>query len=357
MLTVRRVIALVCIVVFLGACAWVSGWLHPVYQAEAELRVRPRSAMELMVMGQDPDHAAVDDRLTIAQEAGRQIRSREVITEALRVMKDHPIILAQADPEDFVARRLDVEVIQPGIILVRMSHQQDPTFCADLVNAIIDGFKSSAENKLRVQQVNEIEGLEQHVAELKDSYRRQASALEHLRQSLQSSHGSRSGKSVGSEFLKVKVEQLKLAANRTSERLLDERLSSADVRGHQDQENASDSQRSAADDSDASGEAKHLEKSKRLQEEYERLMADLEKSLELLAAQAEVPSEEIGSSRFALDEAQREAERLSRQVDEANSLLAKTKAIARFEPRMEVVSRAVTPVSRRRGISLHTNPE
>ena len=146
----------------------------------------------------------------------------------------------------------------------------------------------------------------------------------------------------------MKVDQLKLAANRTYERLLDERLSSAEARGHQDQENASDSQRSAADDSDASDETKRLEKSKRLQEEYERLMADLEKSLELLAAQAEVPGEEIGSSSFALDEVQRDVERLSRQVDEANSLLAKTKAIASFEPRMEVVSRAVTPVSRRR---------
>ena len=33
MLTVRRVIALVCVVVFLGACAWASGWFHPVYEA------------------------------------------------------------------------------------------------------------------------------------------------------------------------------------------------------------------------------------------------------------------------------------------------------------------------------------
>ncbi len=137
MLTVRRVIALACVVVFLGACAWASGWFHPVYQAEAELRVRPRSAMEWMVMGQDPGLAGVDDRLTIAQEAGRRIRSREVITNALRMMNDHPIILAQADPEDFVARQLDVEAIQPGTILLRLTLEQDPTFCADLVNAIV----------------------------------------------------------------------------------------------------------------------------------------------------------------------------------------------------------------------------
>ena len=78
-------------------------------------------------MGQDPGHAAVDDRLTIAQEAVWQIRSREVITKALRVMKDHPIITEQADPEDFVARQLDVEVMPPGVIFVRLSLEEDPT--------------------------------------------------------------------------------------------------------------------------------------------------------------------------------------------------------------------------------------
>ncbi len=160
----------------------------------------------------------------------------------------------------------------------------------------------SSEVKSRVEQESERKKLEQDVAELKDSYRHQASVLEHLRQALPSFHGSRSGKSVRSEFLKVKIEQLRLAANRTYERLLDERLSSAETTGHHDREDASDSQLSAADASDASDETEHLAKSKRLQEEYERLMSDLEQSLELLAEQTADPREEIGRSSFELDE-------------------------------------------------------
>ena len=80
MLTIRRAIALVCVLLVLGIFAWVYGWLWPPYEAEAELLVRPRSELELMIAGRSNGVlASADDSWAIAQNVSKLISSHTVI--------------------------------------------------------------------------------------------------------------------------------------------------------------------------------------------------------------------------------------------------------------------------------------
>ena len=62
-------------------------------------------------------------------------------------------MLSQADPEGFVLKRLEVEVKQPGLIVVRMTDRDSPDLCADLANAIVDTYVNRVIEAERAQKL------------------------------------------------------------------------------------------------------------------------------------------------------------------------------------------------------------
>ena len=83
----------------------------------------------------------------------------------------------------------------------------------------------------------------------------------------------------------------------------------------------------------------------RLKEEYQRNMANLEQSLELLAVEQHELREEPSGS-YQMEIHQLEAERLKQQIDEVCDMLARLKLMQGSASRIELVSRAEIPISR-----------
>ena len=70
MLTKRRVMVLLCVLVLLGGCTWVYERRFAPYVAEAELMVQPRSDLDLLFDGHG-SAAASEDQAVV----GRTCRS------------------------------------------------------------------------------------------------------------------------------------------------------------------------------------------------------------------------------------------------------------------------------------------
>ena len=382
MLTKRRVIVLLCVLVLLGGCAWVYELRFAPYVAEAELIVQPRSDLDLLFDGHG-SAAANEDQSVIAQNMSQLIRSRTVIAKALdqESIKNHPLIREQAaDPEGFVASRLEVEVKQPSLIVVRMRERHDPALCADIVNAIVDAFVEGMAAVERSQKLGTISRLEKHLTAQTELEKKKRADLEALCTSLGPRDG---GRWALVERMKVEVEQLKQVADRIREKLLDFRLSDAEVGGDGSQARSpyvvplgrevggminpekvwldlrpSDwvitlSVRKS--DSGLDREAR-LARYKRYEEEYRRCMADLEEVLgQLAAAQPALPEKSSGS--FELDTRQHEIDLLREQIDDLCRLKSRAELTLESGARVEVISEAVRPVSRRHWFAWRSDAE
>ncbi|MHB8865717.1 MAG: GumC domain-containing protein [Pirellulaceae bacterium] len=323
MMTRRRLFATTVILALaiLGVAVWCFGWFDSPYEAKAELRVRPRSEFELLTMG---GTTATDDRWDVLQELRQILTSRSVVFTALRqnTIKDHPIIRNQSDPEGFVIRHLEVAAYRPSAMIVTMSHKCDPQFCSDLVNAIVDSFVSEIVARDVMQKQSESEKLRTYLDTLQDEYRRRAAKLEVLRATLGNSAHSGDGQA-RIRRLNIEVDQLTRAADAAHHNLTDARLSEAEMDSNWERDT-------------------RLEKLRRLEEEYQRIMADLEKKL----AQLPIAHEGThGSVTLATQED--ELDRLRRQIDTINEKLAQAELSVEFGPRIELVSPARKPTTRR----------
>lgn len=334
MITVRRMIALACVVVFVVAGFWGYRWWQAPYEAVAELRVRAKSDVELMIEGSTADPA--DDRWIIAQDASQTIQSRTVLSAALghASIKDHPLIRQQVDQEEFVAQLLTVSMTQPGIILVRVRDRRDPQLCADLANAIVGAFISEIEGASEAQKSATIHQLTSHLAMVAEDYESCSAEVEKLRRSLMALDSEQIARA---EYLKVEVEQRKLAADRCYQQLTAMLRIEGLISGTLDRENRS-------------------ELSKRLTEEYERNMNDLQKSQKLLAAEQCKLTAQAPLS-YRVDVQQHALDRKRHEIDQLNDMIGTLKLMREFGPRIELTSPAHVPHSRERWIGWQSNDE
>lgn len=334
MITVRRMIALACVVLFVVAGFWGYRWWQAPYEAVAELRVRAKSDVELMIEGSTADPA--DDRWIIAQDASQTIQSRTVLSAALghASIKDHPLIRQQVDQEEFVAQLLTVSMTQPGIILVRVRDRRDPQLCADLANAIVGAFISEIEGASEAQKSATIHQLTSHLAMVAEDYESCTAEVEKLRRSLMAPDSEQIARA---EYLKVEVEQRKLAADRCYQQLTAMLRIEGLISGTLDRENRS-------------------ELSKRLTEEYERNMNDLQESQKLLAAEQCKLTAQAPLS-YRVDVQQHALDRKRHEIDQLNDMIGTLKLMREFGPRIELTSPAHVPHSRERWIGWQSNDE
>ena len=105
--------------------------------------------------------------------------------------------------------------------------------CADLVNAMVDEYMSRFVEQDRRQYVESQEWLDARLTDLTNIYAQRIAQLEDVRRSLTAEDGNRCARA---ERMKFEVEQLKLAASRTGEKLLEARLADAEVDGNWDEQ-------------------------------------------------------------------------------------------------------------------------
>jgi uncharacterized protein involved in exopolysaccharide biosynthesis len=327
-------IASACVVVFVVASVWGYRWWQAPYEAVAELRVRGKSDVEMMIEGGTA--TAADDRWIIAQSASQTIRSQTVLTAALGhvSIKNHPLIRQQVDPEKFVAQLLTVSMKQPGIILVRVRDRRDPQFCADLANAIVGAFISTIEGASEAQKGETIQKLSSHLEKVAADYESCTAEVEQFRRSLMAPDSEQIART---EYLKVEVEQRKLAADRCYQQLTAMLRIEGLISGTLDSENRS-------------------EMSKRLTEEYERNMNDLQESQKLLAAEQCKLTAQTPLS-YKVDMQQHVVDRKRREIDQLSDMIDRLRLMREFGPRIEVTSPAQVPHSRERWIGWQSNDE
>jgi capsular polysaccharide biosynthesis protein len=347
MLTIRRVMALVCILVLLGAGAWIYGWLRPTYEAQAELRVRPTSELQLATETPNSRVTATDDRWTLAQDMAELVRSHSVITAALRQesIKSHPSISQQEDPVEYVTERLDVVPKRSGLITVRVT-TPDPALCRDLANAIVDAFISRFEMAERQQQMAMCEKLEQQLVELTNKCQSCMAELDEIRRSdaTANEHGW-----ARVEQLKVEVEQCRLAANRAHEKLVDLRLQDVEVGG-----NANGN--TGADVSGSWDRDNRQVATTRFKGEYDRNMNHLAETLAQLAAEQRAQQEQSSGS-AVVEMRQHETARMRARIDELSARLADCRLLLQLASRVELLSNAEIPVSPRPWFGGHHNAD
>jgi hypothetical protein len=95
---------------------------------------------------------------------------------------------------------------------------------------------------------------------------------------------------------------------------------------------------------------------KRLTEEYERNMNDLQKSQKLLAAEQCKLTAQAPLS-YRVDVQQHALDRKRREIDQLNDMIGKLKLMREFGPRIVVTSPAHVPHSRERWLGWQSNDE
>jgi hypothetical protein len=372
MLTKRRGIVVLCVLVVLLGCAWVYDFFTAPFEAEAELMVQPRSALEVMMDGPLSSRSA-DDQLVIAQSMSQLIRSRAVVSHALSrdSVKNHPIVKAQADPEAFVIDRLQVEVTPPGVIVVRMKVGQDPALCAAIVNAVVDAFVDREVAAERLGKRAEIQGIEARLAERIELEKKKRADLENLRQVLGSPD---SGRWSQVELLKAEAEQLKQLSSQLRHKLLQMEMGS--IEGDEAEKDwsiatVSRSNTNTGVGGDSDGGSMRFdwpgadwtialsfkkagrtttrevvqERARRYKEECDRCTTLLSKTLEQLGV-AQNGLQNQATRSFELETRQHEVDLLGEQVDDLCRFKNRLELLLEAESRVEVISQATKPVSR-----------